>query len=299
MLRFLMTTSMLMTLHVCMCQLVPFRTYTKGEKFEYMITTESLRNGKSSGKHVAISTHAVDIDSSGAFAENITWRSKAIQSADKNVILDSVAQKVSAYRVSLSAAGRVLLPKLDNPEMIGEITDLNTFYVAVSPALNVHKLSSKTSFLKNPEIREGNFADSIRILFGKDCLAVSQQLLEKSDSFVVVKTMFSPPGRACLKLMIPDSLNRADSVNFQMIQKGDKGKVNYFWGVETFEITTKLSRRTGKILDANMLNELQLTMLYNCSPDLKTFDAKLPMTIKRTIQLSLLNSSGSSSGLLE
>lgn len=297
MFRYLVAAALLPGFNTCFGQVVPFRKYEAGEKYAYIITTESFRNGKSSGKHVAVSDHIVITDSAGVPGERIRWRTKTIQATDKVVVLDSSAQKMREYAVSLAQGGKVLLPKLEVPDLIGEITDLNTFYVAISPALNAQKLSDEKPVFENPEIREGNFADSIRILYGKDCLSVSQQLLKKTARHVFVKTTFSPPSKSCIRLMIPDSLNRADSVNFQMIQKGENGKVNYFWGVESFEITTKLSRRSGKILLANMVNELQLTMLYNASADLKTFDAKLPVTIKRTVHLLLLDSNRSISGV--
>jgi hypothetical protein len=278
---------------ICHAQIVPFRKYRTGERYQYRITTESIRNGKPTGNSVAVSEHNVLADSVG-FSERIRWIEKKIYEGDSILNNDNIARQVAEYKVSLDRSGKVLLPSLDIPGMVGEITDLNTFYVAVSPALNAQKLTARQKVIKNPETREGNFADNKHILYGKDCMIVTQELLGESGAYIEVKTVFSPPGNSCMRLLA-DSLVKPDtndSFNFQMIQKGQNGKVNYFWGVESFEIVSKIEKQTGKIIEAAMVNELNLKMLYNCDPDIKRFDAELPVSIKRKVYLKLLDENG-------
>lgn len=277
----------------CLAQVVPFRKYRAGERYQYRITTESVRNGKSTGKSVAVSEHIVTKDSIG-FSERIRWLGKKVYEGDSILNQDSIAHQVAEYNISLSPSGKLLLPSLDNPGMVGEITDLNTFYVAISPALNAQKLTVRQKLVKNPETREGNFADNKRILFGKDCMVVTQELLRDNGAFVELKTIFSPPGKSCMQLLADTAvkLHSNDSINFQMIQKGGGEKVNYFWGVESFEITSKIEKRTGKIIEATMVNVLDLKMLYNSDPDLKKFDAALPVSIRRVVRVELVGRNG-------
>lgn len=281
-----------LSFNICCAQLVPFRKYRAGEQFQYRITTESVRNGKPTGKAVAVSQHTVVTDSAG-FSERIQWMDKKIYEGDSVLNQGNIAKQIAEYRISLGLSGKLLLPALDFPEMVGEITDLHTFYVAISPALNAQKLSARQKVIKNKDIREGNFADHKRILFGKDCMIVTQQLLRDSGAYVELKTIFSPPGNSCMPLLAEaaSKSNTNDSINFQMIQKGQGEKVNYFWGVESFEITSKIEKRTGRIIEATMINELKLKMLYNADKELEKFDAELPVSIQRKVKLELVNAS--------
>jgi hypothetical protein len=274
----------------CQAQVVPFRNYRPGERYWYRITTESIRNGKSSGKSVALSEHIVVEDSAG-FSERIKWIDKKVYQGDTVLNQAGIAKQVPEYRISLGPGGKVLLPSLDNPDMIGEITDLNTFFVAISPPLNAQKLTDQQKLLKNPEIREGNFADNKRILFGKDCMIVIQELRNSGGEYIELKTTFLPPGNSCMRLLADSAikLGTDTAFNFQMIQKGQNEKVNYFWGVESFEIMTKIDRRTGKIVEATMVNDLDLKMLYNSDTDFKKYDASLPVIIKREVHLILVS----------
>ncbi len=74
-----------------------------------------------------------------------------------------------------------------------------------------------------------------------------------------------------------------------MIRAGANGKVNLFWGVEQFTISAKIDNKTGQITEAEMINLLTLRMRYNATPDLKSYDAELPVTIRRVVRLELLH----------
>jgi len=73
-----------------------------------------------------------------------------------------------------------------------------------------------------------------------------------------------------------------------MIQRGAGDKVNFFWGVELFIITSKLDNKTGAIVEATMENILILQMRYNASPDLKTYAMQMPVKIKRVLKLEMV-----------
>jgi hypothetical protein len=270
-------------------QAVKFRQYKEGEIFRYKLTSEVYSNDKFAGKTVSVSEHKV-VKDTGFLSEEIKWLSKTSYTPKDTIVMDTIAQKVRPYRVSLSPKGKVLLPELTVPEMVGDITDLNTFYVAIAPALNAQKLSSKNKSIQNKEIRKGNFADGIVILYGTDCMQVTQQLISTTKQYSVVETRFTPPSFLCLNPLI-DTIGKKTfgyPNNIQMIRKSTGDKVNLLWGVEQFTITSKIDNTNGQIIDASMNNMLTLRMRYNSSQDLKTYAIEMPVTIKRIIKLELI-----------
>lgn len=274
----------------CICQKVAYRQYKPGESWQFRLTTEVYRNNNYSGKSVSVSEHTV-IRDSGIPGEEIRWLSKIHYNTKDTVSADSIAQQVKPYRISLSPKGKVPLPSLTDAEMVGDITDLNTFLVAISPALKAQELSQSKKQLSIKEHRQGDFADGIRILYGKDCLEISQELVKTTKEFSIIRTDFTPPATLCLD-PLADTVGKKifdHPNNFQMIQKGAGDKVNFFWGVETFTITTKLDNKTGQIIDATMSNTLRLRMRYNSTADFKAYDAEMPFTIQRNLKLELIS----------
>lgn len=270
-------------------QTVKFRNYKKGEVFKYRLTTEVYRNDKFASKTISTAKHTV-IKTDNFFSEELSWLSKISYTPKDTVVLDSVAQKVNPYKISLSPKGKVLLPKLSIPEMTGDITDLNTFYVALAPALNAQKLTSNKPVFINDKLRQGNFADSIEVLYGTDCLQVTQKLISTHKQNTVVETTFAPPSSFCLTPLLDTIGNKTFDHfnNIQFIRKSEGGKVNLFWGVETFILTSTINNTTGQIIEASMTNILNLKMRYNSTQDLKTYAVELPITIKRILKLELI-----------
>lgn len=263
------------------------RKYKAGETYKYKLTSEVWRNDKYTGKTVSTAEHHVV---NGSSAEEIKWVSKITYNETDTARLDSVAQKVTPYRISLLPNGKVLLPKLTVSEMVGEVTDLNTFFVAVAPASNAHKVSAKDPVFTNKDPRQGNFADSIVILYGTDCIEMSQHFISTDKQITTIRTDFLPLASFCLSPLIDTVAKRIydQPNNFQMIQKGVGDKVNFFWGVETFTITSKVDNKTGAIIEARMENTLNLQMRYNSSKDLQSYAVQIPVKIKRNLKLELV-----------
>lgn len=265
------------------------RKYKTGDTYKYRLTTEAWRNDKYAGKTISIAEHHVVTDGK-SLAEEIKWVSKINYNEKDTVRLDSIARQVAPYRISLSPHGHVLLPKLSVSEMVGEVTDLNTFFVAVAPSSNAHKVSAKDPVFKNAEPRQGNFADSIFILYGTDCIEVSQHFIAADKKFTTIRTDFTPPASFCLTPLLDTVAKKMYDRpnNFQMIQKGTADKVNFFWGVESFTITSNIDNKTGAITEASMENTLTLQMRYNVSKDLQSYAVQMPFTIKRKLKLELV-----------
>lgn len=279
----------LLSLPVFVFSQVSYRKYTPGDTYQYRLTTDVYRNGKYSGKTISISEHHV-VNDGGLLGEEIKWVSKMSINGTDTLRLDSMAHKINPYRISLLPKGNVLLPKLTIPQMVGDITDLNTFFVAIAPASDAQKLSAKDPLIKNPVPRQGNFADSVTILYGKDCIAMSQHFISSDKKYTIIRTDFTPPDSFCLTPLL-DTVARKTfdhPNNFQMIQKGGGNFQHVLWGVEQFTITSKIDNKTGVLVDATMENTLSLRMRYNTTPDLKTYAVEMPVLIKRTLHLELL-----------
>ncbi|MDP4264215.1 MAG: hypothetical protein Q8941_16925 [Bacteroidota bacterium] len=270
-------------------QTIKFRKYRKGEHFLYQLTTESTRNNQPDIKTISVSSHTVIEDSAGNLAEQIKWIGKKSITTKDTLRLDSVAKKVPAYLLSLLPGAQLKIPPLSIPEMTGEITDLNTFYTAVSPALHIQRLGPNYLSFRD-SVLKGNFADHQQILAGEDCIEVTQKLLVRDNDVIIVETSFLPPSYTGITPLIDTIGKQLFNVpnNFQMVRRGAENKVNLLWGVEQFIITSTLDNRTGQLLKAEMINQLSLRMRYNSSEDLKTYEAEIPLTIRRVLHLELL-----------
>lgn len=267
-------------------QSIKFRHYKKGEHFHYRLTTETFRNNQPDSKTISVSYHIIVEDSTG-LSEEVTWISKKIYAKD-TLQLDSLSQKVPPYKISLLPGGQLKIPPLSIPEMTGEITDLNTFYVAISPALHAQRLGPALLSFSDTTVR-GNFADGQQIIAGEDFIQVKQRLLNKEKNITTIETSFLPSYYAGITPYIDTIGKQTFDVpnNFQMIRRGTGDKVNLLWGVEEFVITSTLDNRSGILLKADMINFLNLRMRYNSSTDLKSYDAEIPVTIKRVLHLEL------------
>lgn len=265
------------------------RKYKAGDTYKYKLTTEHWRNDVYTGKTVSIAEHKI-VNDAGTMEEEIKWIRKISYNGTDSASLDSFAKRVAPYRISLLPNGKVLLPKLTVVEMVGEVTDLNTFFVAVAPASNAYKVSAKNPVYINREPRQGNFADSIFILYGTDCIEMSQHFISADKQSTTIRTNFLPPVSFCLSPLLDTVAKKIydQPNNFQMIQRGEDDKVNFFWGVETFTITSRVDNRTGAIIEAGMENILNLQMRYNATKDLQSYAVQMPVKIKRVLKLELI-----------
>lgn len=270
-------------------QKIGYRKYNKHDKYRYKLTVETYTNGILSGKEVSVSEHTVSKES-GIYVEEIKWLKKIRYSGKDSTDFSLYAKSIKPYRISLAKKGKVLLPSLSVPEMTGDITDLNTFFVAVSPALKMQNLSNSKRTLQLSEAVKGTFSDGVKILKGEDCTVVSQELLNRTDSVLEIRTNFSPPSTFCLTpfLEIVSTKIFNATNNFQMIQSAGNSKVNFLWGVESFSIDSKIENSTGKILLGKMTNRLQLKARINATPDLTNWQIEVPVEIVRKIELRLL-----------
>ena len=253
------------------------------------MVTETFRDSLPDARIVAVSQHRIVNDGKQP-AEEVTWKSKTVYSKKDTLNFDSFAQQVPPYRISLMAGGSLDIPPLTIPEMTGEITDLNTFYVAASAKMHMQNLSKKLTYFKD-SVLYGKFADSVQILTGEDKIQVSQKLIRQDKKTSTVETSFLPPDELGITPLL-DTIRRRTfdhPNNFQMVRKAAVDKVNLIWGVEQFVITSEIENATGKIIKATMVNTLNLRMRFNATTDLKLYQGEIPLTIKRIITIQKID----------
>jgi hypothetical protein len=268
------------------------RKYVAGEKYRYKMTTEYSQNNEWKSTTEAVCELTVIKDSNNIPYDEIRWLSKKTFSATDTTDETKEATLVKPYRISLDPKGTMAIPTIEQPGMTGPITDFNTFFVAISPQMNVATLQhTGDNVLAQPAVK-GNFSNGKNILKGEDCLCVSLSLLDNARDKVVLLTTFTPPGRSCLTYLsddmkrpvIKDTMN-----NFQMVMPAGNDKFNVQYGREFFNITSTIKKRDGKIQEATMINELKLKLKLNCDNTYKACLSEMPFSIQRTVTIELLH----------
>lgn len=267
------------------------RKYQPGERYRYRLTTDVVHNDVWQSKIISVCELQVVTDSNGIPYDEINWISKKVITAKDSSDHTAEARQVKPYRVSLHPNGQVDLPKIDIAEMTGEITDFNTFIVAISPKLGMTALKKKGDVYVHKEMVKGDFANGKDILKGNDCLAVQASLKEATNKNVMIETSFLPPADSCLhfltadmtKPVTPDTLN-----NFQMIKPFASNRYNVLYGNEYFIINSTLQKKDGKLTQATMINRLTLKIKVYCDEQYSNCQSTMPFSILRNLKLELL-----------
>jgi hypothetical protein len=198
---------------------------------------------------------------------------------------------VKPYRISLDAAGRLDLPKIDVPAMTGAIEDFNTFFVAVSPLLGATRLHKPGDTFTVKQPIKADFSNGSFILKGEDCFTVSLKMTDETKKAVVLHTAFMPTVQPCFtylldemsKPVVQDTTN-----NFQMVMPLGNDKYNVQYGREMFYINSTVRKHDGKILAAEMSNTLTLHLKVFCDKNYTGCQADVPFTEQRNLKLELL-----------
>lgn len=263
------------------------RTYSANEKFGYSLTTLAQQNGQFDSEETAESQHRVLKGSIPS--EEIVWTSLLKKDANGTVDLSDDAKKVAPYQISLDPKGTLAIPSLNVPKMVGMITDLNTFYVAISDAIGIQRISKQGDVYENPNELKGNWADGVNTIVGQDCTKATLSLLVLKQDVAVVKSEFLAPSSECISMHKPwMKLPVKDGVpnNIQQVRKnGDSYMV--MWGHEQFIITSYIDRSSGIIKEATMDNTLTLKMKVGCDSDLENCQSEFSLTIQRDERLQL------------
>lgn len=264
------------------------RRYVDGDSYQYRVTSKSERNGKPDGEATAVSRHTVVVPPDGVPFERIGWTEYVTRDASGQQTPRADAERVPPYAISLDAQGRVDLPKVTVPAMIGMVTDLNTFMVAVSPRVGVQALRNVRDRHTHPDLLRGDFADGRQIVLGQDCTELTLTLVGLTPDVARIESRFAVPMRACL-VMRPWVTTRGPiASNFHMVMNPSGDVFDGFWGTEVFTIVSDVRRSDGQILKATMDNALDLTMKMGCDVAFAVCKGNVPVKSHRVVTLERL-----------
>ncbi|HAO46501.1 MAG TPA: hypothetical protein DCQ97_06215 [Chitinophagaceae bacterium] len=268
----------------------PFRKkFEPGIKKRYQLVMEQWYNGKLND-HVVSVCELTTIQDSGAWYEEVKWISMVQYKEKDTLVLDSLAARVTAYRIALDSIGKMELPKIHIPEMTQPIQDFTTFFVAISPQLGINHLHRQGDVYDVPRIITGDLTSGNFILKGADCFHVQLKYASKKKKLATLITSFQAPRESCISYYLPEmSTQVVDGVNnnIQMVMPA-KDKFNVQWGREEFTIESKVNTRTGRLLSATMDNSLTFKMKINCNDGYKECAFEMPFKIERKLRVNMM-----------
>ncbi len=269
------------------------RRYEPGAVHRYRIERRYLENGALKYVQEVVSVHAV-VDGSPA-RERIHFERSVQRQAGEERDRSAELAKFPPYEVSIApgAGGEDLqLPDLTGWDMdlVGVVTDLNTFLVAISPQAGIDRAVRPGQPHSLPEPAVASWANGAGVPLGEDCIRISVTLKRLTPGEAVYETRFAPPARACLE---PVAAFAAAPVepgtpnNFQ--QKMKMGEAfGVMWGRERFTVTSTVRRTDGLLLHAEMSNDLALRLKVGCDEALTACQAELPLQLHRDLTMALL-----------
>src|SRR6185312_11637124 len=161
----------------------------------------------------------------------------------------------------------------------------------MSAKMDVANLHRPGDHLLVPTPISGNWANGGSISLGRDCLAVTEQLLDMTPDTVTFRSSFRPPpepGLSMAHAWMRAPVAGSTPNNFeQVIDQGEAG-TTVMWGHEKFTIITTVDRKSGVILRAQMEDNLGLRLRIGCTADATHCGPIMPFTIARheTLRMS-------------
>jgi hypothetical protein len=269
------------------------RVYAPGETYRYEMVRTYHENGAFKREEIAQSVHEVPAD--GAPRERISFSKLTKQTDEGTEDLTVAIAAFPAYEASIAQADNphaLALPDIKGWDMgvVGPVTDLHTFLVAVSPQVGVDKVQRPGDTYTSPEAPVASWANGDDIPVGEDCIQIAITMKSLDADSAVYETSFTPPAEQTLEMLQPwmeAQVVDGTPNNFQQQMKmGPAAAV--MWGREEFVITTTVRRSDGMILRATMDNTLDLRLKVGCDPALTTCQHELPMKIQRDLTLELI-----------
>ena len=173
--------------------------------------------------------------------------------------------------------------------MVGMVTDLNTFMVALSPRVGVQMLRRLGEHHTHSELLRGDFANGGTTVVGQDCTELTLTLVGLTTETARIESRFAVPMRECIAFREPwMALRGQASSNFQMIRKASDTAFEVFWGSGVFTIISEVRRTDGRLLRATMDNTLDLMMRMGCDAVLVTCSGEFPVRTHGVVTLEIL-----------
>ena len=268
------------------------RKYKIGETYRYKLVMTEYHNGELQFTNIAVCELHV-VDSNRMKYDEVRWLSKEVIKGRDTTDQSAISLSTKPYRISLAGFGQLDLPRIEKAEMTEPLEDFNTFFAAVNPGFFMmgrrFTQPGDSVYMKTPI--KANFSNRSTIPKGEDCLAISVKILSATEQQTHLRTSFMPPAQPCLSFILSDMntpVVNGWANNFQMVSPLGDERFNISYGREFFYISTTLSNSDGKIVYAEMFNQLNLKIRKNCDKDYKNWQVEVPFEEERKLTLELL-----------
>lgn len=225
------------------------RAYMSGQVLTYHMT------GNNDGwVYTADATGQVKQDAAGAYFEDIVW---------SNLVSDGKPVTLSAangQKLSLDPNKTPSPPDLSHvdPQMIGPVTDLMTFYVDLWLAQKLNQLHKPGDHFYFPNPMTPSWADGVRVIAGEDAIDFDMTLKSVSvqDNVAVLEVRHVPPPQPRIHLPA-DWMQKpvtGAANNWVQVEKRLDGTYVAAVGQESFDVEISISLTDGHIVNATMNN---------------------------------------------
>ncbi|MGH9657136.1 MAG: hypothetical protein ACRD96_01255 [Bryobacteraceae bacterium] len=255
-----------------------------GQIFRYEMKT-TVDGG--AGVETATSVHEVVVRD-GIPRERVRWTGLV---GSDGVDYGEAARKAGTMELSLHPAGPLELVKpAGNPRMVGPVTDLYTFFFAVSPRAGVTRAEGPGDVYVRPEPVMGDWSDGEQFLIGQDRTEVRIKLVSREPR-LVYETAFVPPAAGGLEMArdwMREPVCGPAPNNFQMVRRQGEQFV-VLWGCEEF--TTRTEMDSGRIERATMNNVLRWRMRVCMDRELGRCFDQPNLSRRRRVELRRIDAS--------
>ena len=246
------------------------RRYVVGEVDHYELKAHS--EGED-GQLVGVSAHRTFLKR-GIPHERVRWiQLTETELGDQTFF----AREVPPYDLSLAPDGELKPARVyGSSSMLGMVTDLYTFFFAVSPGAGTADVHRAGDTYTVSEPLSGDWSDQPGFLLGEDRTSVHLKLVSIASGVVTYQTDLLPPQETSLPMHRPwmeEPVCAGASNNFQMVLR-QQDRFQAVWGCESSRIVSEVDASSGKILSAKMDNRLTFRtrlcvdeQLENCTDD--------------------------------
>lgn len=263
------------------------RLYQSDERMEYELTTKrELKIGDKVTRNSARarSQHRVVLRD-GIPHEVVEWLT--YQELPEGSVRD--VSELEPSTVSLRPDGRTDMVKpAGDAAMLGMVTDLVTFYVALGSKSGVAQLHHPGDSAVGEPVT-GDWTDGEAFLIGQDNLLVEIELTGLDETHAHFETRFRPATEAALQPYRPwmaKPVCGSTPNNWQMVRRQPNGYLAA-WGCEEFTVRSTVQRRTGRIVRATMSNDVVRDVRFCADERLSSCQQAPRMREHRDLQLIL------------
>jgi hypothetical protein len=240
--------------------LAPLVHFQQNDTIVY--TMHGINAGRSTTTHYdARAQGVVQQDPAGNFFVEFAWTQMNIEGAP---LAFSPATAAFRQRVSIDPGYRFGIPALNvvQPNLIGPITDLLTFYADMQVAMRQTDLRRAGDHAYFKFGMPVSWADGTYTILGQEAIDfdVTLQTIDQKTQMATLVVRHVPPAEAAFTLPVDWMRPAVGSLpnNWVEVQKAPGGKYAAEVGQETFVDTIHVSLARGRIVSASMDNPVDV-----------------------------------------